>query len=145
MNPTTVFIGRRVPGRWFAMVTVLVIGLATVQPTAAFADSPQPDGPPDKGRHSWCYKSGFRQQDRYVAILDMGAINNAARPNEQRRKTACHELGHTVGVRHYWNGDLPGNDRRHSCLRSGEVRASWTGLRRYGHHHRTQHINPWFG
>lgn len=181
------------------VATLFVAALLIARPVEAQGDTPQPDGPPDTGSHSWCYLSGFNQRttadaamtwlrdqtvvqtlypgacdahtdvrwgqgnlsgaygearcrtrwdngrcDTYNVTLDMGAINNAARPNEQLSKTACHELGHTVGVRHYFDNDLPGGDTAHSCLRSGEVQASWTNLRVYGHHHRTQHINPWF-
>lgn len=82
--------------------------------------------------------------DVYRLTLNMQVINGAARPVEQRSKTACHELGHTVGVRHYWDNDFPGDDTAHSCLRSGEVRASWTNITLYGNHHRTRHINQTF-
>lgn len=82
--------------------------------------------------------------DTYTLTLDMGAINNAARPVDQRSKTSCHELGHTVGVRHYSDNDFPGDDTAHSCLRSGEVTANWTNILLYGGHHRTDHINQTF-
>ena len=166
----------------------------------ATADSPQPDGPPDKGNHSWCYASKFKQQavadaamtwlrnqtvvdtiyysscndaidvkwteksvpnafgsavckyrtsldrcDQYIVTLNMTTINASAHPASQRRKTACHELGHTVGVRHYSGDNRPGSDTTHSCLRSGPVPTpdrSWH--KRFGNHHRVSHINPWF-
>ncbi|QIK74149.1 hypothetical protein [Nocardioides piscis] len=82
--------------------------------------------------------------DIHNVTLDMGTINAAARPIDQRTKTSCHELGHTVGVRHYWDNDFPGNDTAHSCLRSGEVTANWTNITLYGNHHKTQHINESF-
>lgn len=82
--------------------------------------------------------------DVYNITLAMATIDAAARPIEQRTKTSCHELGHTVGVQHYSGNDFPGGDTAHSCLRSGEVTASWTNLTIYGQHHRTQHINPNF-
>lgn len=191
---------RRLPWRLgTALATSVIIGgLIAAQPVAQ-ADTQQPGGPPDKGKHSWCYLSGFNQKtaadaamtrlrnqtavqtlypgacrahtdvrwrqgplgsgtygraecrtrrngkcDTYNVTLSMGVINNAPRPVEQRSKTSCHELGHTVGVRHYRGTNYPGNDTAHSCLRSGEVHASWTNIRKYGHHHRTQHINPYF-
>lgn len=82
--------------------------------------------------------------DVYRLTLNMTEINAAARPVDQRTKTSCHELGHTVGVRHYFGTDYPGNDTTHSCLRSGEVTSSWTNITIYGNHHRTQHINVTF-
>lgn len=176
----------------------LVLTLGVVGSSSA--DSPQPDGPPDKGKHTWCYMSGFtvtatadaamtwlRTQtavdtayystctaktdvrwsqgslpsaygmaeckvrdandycDRYRITLDTATIDGSLHPDSQRRKTSCHELGHTVGVRHYSNSDYPGSDTTHSCLRSGEVPAADKAWHtRYGAHHRTFHIDPWF-
>lgn len=78
--------------------------------------------------------------------LHVNAINDTARPVDQRTKTSCHELGHTVGVSHYAGSNLPGSDSAHSCMRSGEVKLSWRDrITYYGNHHRYQHINPWFG
>lgn len=175
---------------------VLIFGIAG----QASADTPQPDGPPDKGYHSWCCTSGFtlsatadaamtwlRTQtvvqtvfhapcdahtdvrwaqgnvpgaygqavctvrtnsdrcDRYIITLNKAVIDAAKHPASQRRKTTCHERGHTVGVRHYFENDRPGTDTTHSCLRSGEVpTADQSWHTRYGAHHRTVHINPWF-
>src|SRR5690606_29168097 len=83
--------------------------------------------------------------DRYLLTLNDNIINQSEFPAAQRRKTACHEVGHTGGVRHYSNSDFPGNDTAHSCLRSGAVpAASQAWHTRYGAHHRTAHINPWF-
>lgn len=168
----------------------------------AHADKRQPDGPPDKEKHTWCYGGGFtmtatadaamtwlRTQtavqtayhstctahtdvrwsqgsvtatygraacrvrnsnnycDLYRIKLNKSIINAASHPASLRRKTTCHELGHTVGVRHYAGSDLPGKDTAHSCMRSGAVPApdkAWHT--RYGAHHRThpRHINAWF-
>lgn len=185
--------------RWAAVVVLLAGALLLGHPNQAGADTRQPDGPPDKGFHSWCYLSNFNQQtaadaavtrlrnqtavdtlfpgscrehtdvrwrqgslpgygraecrtrwasnnrcDTYNVTLYMNRINNAQRPINQRSKTSCHELGHTVGVRHYSGTNFPGGDTAHSCMRSGEVTSAWTNITRYGHHHRTRHINPWF-
>lgn len=176
-------------------------GVAVVVGSAipANADTPQPDGPPDGGDHSWCYLSGFNQQtaadaamtrlrdqtqvttmypgacgthtdvrwrqavvtgaygeatcvlrnsadrcDVYRLTLNMTEINAAAQPVNQRSKTSCHELGHTVGVRHYSGTDYPGDDTAHSCMRSGEVTSSWTNITLYGTHHKSSHINVTF-
>lgn len=184
-------------GIFALMSAVCILGLAS----SASADLPQPDGPPDKGYHSWCYEPGFTlsatadasmtwlrtqtnvktvfhspcqsktdvrwtqkgipgaygsaeckmrnsagQCDRYVVTLNKSIIDASKHPDSQRRKTTCHELGHTVGVRHYFGSDRPGSDTTNSCLRSGEVpTANQTWHTRYGAHHRTTHINPWFG
>ncbi len=88
--------------------------------------------------------AGSGDCDVYRITMDMGAINNAPQPVRQRSKTSCHELGHTVGVRHYTAPDRPGNDTEDSCMRSGTVNANWTNITVYGNHHRTQHINVTF-
>lgn len=179
-------------------MTILLAGFLATVPSQAQADTPQPGGPPDGGKHSWCYLSGFGQKsaadaamtrlrnqtdvqttypgscrthtdvrwrqgsvsgaygnavcrtrrngncDTYNITLNMAVINNAARPVDQRTKTSGHELGHTAGVRHYFNNDRPGNDTHHSCMRSGEVRAWWRDrIYYYGNHHRG-HINGTF-
>lgn len=191
--------GRR--ARIAGLMAVLAAFLVPLSGTAT-ADTPQPDGPPDGGDHSWCYLDSFNQEtaadaamtrlrnqtdvttnfpgsclehtdvrwrqdnladaygeaecrtrwagsddcDTYRLTLDMGEINAAPRPVDQRSKTSCHELGHTVGVRHYFGTDYPGGDTEHSCLRSGEVTAAWTNITLYGNHHRNGngHINDTF-
>lgn len=181
----------------FIAAIVSVLTLSTLGSTVN-ADTPQPDGPPDGGDHSWCYLSGFSERtaadaamtrlreqtdvttnypgscgaktdvrwtqgdlggsfgrgecivrlngscDVYRITLAMGTINNTQQPVNQRSKTSCHELGHTVGVRHYSDNFFPGDDTAHSCLRSGEVTGAWTNITLYGNHHRTQHINITF-
>lgn len=83
--------------------------------------------------------------DQYDVYLNSGLIVDADHPSSQRRKTACHELGHTVGVRHYANESYPGADTSHSCLRSGPVpTADQAWHTRFGPHHRLYHINPHF-
>lgn len=62
----------------------------------------------------------------------------------QARKTLCHEIGHTVGLRHYESGHSPDtNPARDSCMITTlqDSGAAWT--RQYGPHHKG-HINGWF-
>ncbi|MFV0433871.1 MAG: hypothetical protein ACK5LO_07835 [Leucobacter sp.] len=83
--------------------------------------------------------------DQYKVLLYKKAINASPHPSSQERKTSCHELGHTLGVSHYSGSSKPGGDTSHSCLRSGKVpnpNKSWHT--KYGTHHKTVHINPWF-
>jgi hypothetical protein len=85
--------------------------------------------------------------DGYEITLNMGTINAAAQPVDQRSKSACHELGHTVGVRHYGNAGEPNPDGptgAHSCMRSGEVTSTWTNITLHGPHHKSSHINVTF-
>lgn len=189
--------------RWAMMVAVAStsIGLSLMLPVGvASADPVFIDGPPDKGKHTWCYLSGFTMKtqadasmtrlrsqtvvdtafhnpctastdvrwregaisggafgmaecklwtpkgrcDRYHATLNKAAINAASHPTSQGHKTACHELGHTAGVSHYSGSNRPGNDTSHSCMRSGTVTGQGWNTK-YGTHHKTAHINPWFG
>lgn len=47
---------------------VVILGLALlVPPGTATADPTFVDGPPDKGKHSWCYLSGFTMQTQVDA------------------------------------------------------------------------------
>lgn len=96
---------------------------------------------------AFCFQRTDNQAycDRYKLVLNSELIVDAAHPSSQRRKTACHELGHTVGVRHYFEDDFPGADTSHSCLRSGPVpTADQAWHTRFGPHHRLYHINPHF-
>lgn len=83
--------------------------------------------------------------DQFIVTLYRKIIDLAPYPDSQLRKTACHELGHTLGVSHYTGSNYPGSDTSHSCLRSGDVptpNKSWHTT--YGKHHVNSHINPWF-
>ncbi len=184
--------------RAFLPISIAALLVAFINP--ASADAPQSSGPPDKGKHTWCYVGGFTMSatadaamtwlrtqtvvqtayhstctattdvrwsqgsvpgsyanavckvrnskgycGRYRITLNKAVIDASAYPASQRRKTACHELGHTVGVQHYYGNAYPGSDTTHSCLRTSGVPApnkSWHT--RYGVHHRVVHINPWF-
>lgn len=81
--------------------------------------------------------------DRYLTRLNGPLVrshySSSTYENRQFRKTACHELGHTLGLDHY---PSPYNS---SCQRSGwtgTISDSWT--RTWTAHHRG-HINAWFG
>jgi len=89
--------------------------------------------------------------DRWILNMNKPNIKGSAHPVAQRSQTACHELGHTLGVRHYarsgnsFEQEFPGSDSTHSCMVWGEVPGtSGDWYITYGHHHKTKHINPWF-
>lgn len=73
--------------------------------------------------------------DRNHVTLDPAQLNLSADPQGNRTKTACHEVGHTVGLRH---GPGGGDGRFDDCMVSGE-----STLVRYSSHHRG-HINAYF-
>lgn len=58
----------------------------------------------------------------------------------QRKKTACHETGHSVGLRHYSSHEGPGTNNTLSCLISGSVPEQSKYIR-YSDHEVTNHIN----
>lgn len=64
------------------------------------------------------------------AELDIGSLDW-----EDRRKTACHELGHVVGLQHN-TANATG-----SCLINGEIPNANLQFRRYSAHHINSHIN----
>jgi hypothetical protein len=94
-----------------------------------------------------------RRCDRYDVRVNETLIrdhySNSTHRTRQYRKTACHELGHTLGLNHFTtNHDRYGNgDTSYyhgSCQRSGwdgKVTSSW--IRTWESHHRS-HINNWF-
>jgi len=81
--------------------------------------------------------------DNWYVYLNMSLINSSTYPTVQRRQTVCHELGHTLGVRHYSHpGSLYGYT---TCMVSGEAEVgSGSWYKKYDQHHVTAHINPWF-
>jgi len=81
--------------------------------------------------------------ESYYARLNKSVISDSAHPAAQKKKTSCHELGHTVGVRHYSAGSSP-DGSTDSCMRSGPAAGeAWNT--RYGDHQVKKHINPYFG
>jgi hypothetical protein len=98
----------------------------------------------------WWYKTdlpaGYRGQrtcavvgdipsvcDRSNVHLDFAEIDIGGLDWEDRRKTACHELGHTIGL-----GEEPGTVY---CMVQGDVPNANETYRRYSSHDITSHIN----
>jgi hypothetical protein len=59
------------------------------------------------------------------------------------RLTLCHEIGHTVAVRHYASTGQSPDYPKNSCMISGPYGSGAAWTRQYGSHHRG-HINAWF-
>lgn len=73
------------------------------------ADTPQPDGPPDGGDHSWCYVSGFNEQTAADAAM--------TRLRQQTDVTTNYpgSCGANTDVR-WTQGDLGGSFGRGGCI-----------------------------
>lgn len=71
--------------------------------------------------------------DRNDVTLDLASINVGSNDDDDQSQTACHELGHTVGLSHATT----------DCMMSGEPPSSATTWRTFDAHHRG-HINAWF-
>ena len=71
--------------------------------------------------------------DRSNIYLDFGEIDIGGLDWEDRRKTACHELGHSIGL-----GEEPGSAY---CMMSGPIPSADLTYRRYSPHDITEHIN----
>jgi len=85
-----------------------------------------------------------------IAGWDNPDLNNA----NQARKTSCHELGHTLGLAHYGNGDpyhnppdwvMDNGEPQYiqSCMRSGVADSGALWTKSWGAHH-IGHVNAWF-
>lgn len=77
-----------------------------------------------RGRYTCELITGFLTCQRATLRLNPNLLTDG----ENRRKTTCHELGHSVGLRHGGTAD---------CMRSGAVNTWWTT---YSPHH-IDHIN----
>jgi len=71
--------------------------------------------------------------DRSNITLDFAELDIGSLDWEDRRKTACHELGHSVGLNHHSSG-------AEGCMLSGEVPSADVQWRRYTTHD-VGHIN----
>lgn len=78
--------------------------------------------------------------DQYYASLDRVEIAEGSDDELDETKTACHELGHTVGLTHH------PNDTDWGCMRSGEPTSTALSWRRYvgNNNHHVNHINANF-
>lgn len=73
--------------------------------------------------------------DQYYLTLDHTAINAGSNDEIDEAQTACHELGHSVGLTHGGSSS--------DCMINDGSPPSDVQYRRYGSHHRG-HINGWF-
>lgn len=87
-----------------------------------------------RGR-AWCEDWDDGLCDQSYVELDVAELNEGSNDEVDTTKTACHELGHTVGLTHHSSG--------YGCLISGEVPSTDLMWRRYVDHHKG-HINDWF-
>lgn len=85
--------------------------------------------------------------DQWRVRIAWGLIQQlASNPGYQARKTLCHEIGHTVGLAHYGNGDpytTSPDGSNHSCMRSGIFDGGQLWTRSYGAHDRTAIRDNW--
>lgn len=78
------------------------------------------------------------QCDQAYSSLDLAEINYGAEDEIDQTQTACHELGHTVGLTH-------GGASTDCMINSGDTPPTALQYRRYGpEHHAPDHINNWF-
>lgn len=75
----------------------------------------------DEAPNGSCYSSWMR--------ID----REEAQSYEQRRKTSCHEIGHSVGLRHFANGSPGPNNSNTSCMVSGPYLNSYYSSHEEGH------------
>ena len=73
--------------------------------------------------------------DSYDIVLDPAELNEGSNDELDTTKTACHEVGHTVGLSHSPTGD--------DCMRSGEIPSTDVKWRKYNSHH-VGHINNYY-
>jgi len=77
------------------------------------------------------------QCDQYDVQLDYAQINVGAEDEIDQTQTACHELGHSVGLSHGANLGC--------MISTGDTPPTALRYRRYDpNHHIPDHINPWF-
>lgn len=88
--------------------------------------------------------------DRWRVRINYSLINSYSSTSTATtngvRKTVCHEVGHTLGLAHYGNGDPYFNSpdgSTNSCMISGYQGGGQAWTRTYGPHH-VGHINAWW-
>lgn len=84
--------------------------------------------------------------DRSRAQIDESYIAQQRYPITTRRKTICHEVGHTVGLTHYKDADrdYPSPaENQHDCMISGTLPSPDDVWKAYSTHHKS-HINDNF-
>ncbi len=69
-----------------------------------------------------------------TVTLDPAELNEGTNDQEDKTKTACHEVGHSVGLQH--------GDNKSDCMINGELPSLDIQWRRYSDHHIFDHINP---
>lgn len=58
-------------------------------------------------------------------------------------QTACHEIGHSVGLQHYNTAGILAPNGESDCMRSGAVPSEADTWHTYGNHHKS-HINDYY-
>ncbi|MEX0983791.1 MAG: hypothetical protein WD096_01945 [Actinomycetota bacterium] len=69
--------------------------------------------------------------------LDPDQINIGSNDAEDRKKTACHEVGHSVGLQH--------GDDKTDCMINGEIPDTSATWRTFNGHHIAAHIDSYYG
>lgn len=91
----------------------------------------------DKRGTSYCNDWDSNEHcDQIYVELDVAKLNEGTNDEMDTTKTACHELGHSVGLTHHSSG--------YGCMILGEVPSTDLQWRRYVAHHKGDHINDWF-
>ncbi len=74
--------------------------------------------------------------DQFYSALDLAQIAQGSSNELDETKTACHELGHTVGLTHH-------DETKWKCMMSGEPPNAKPRWKYYSDHH-VGHIDDWF-
>lgn len=82
--------------------------------------------------------------DRWRVTIYKAALDATPNPGLMYREVTCHELGHSLGVRHYASAATSPDNPNQSCMRNYGYSTGAPWEVRYGYHHKTVHINPWF-
>lgn len=74
--------------------------------------------------------------DQSISTLDLAAINIGAEDEIDQTQTACHEAGHSAGLKH-------GGSSEDCMINTGDTPPTAIQYRRYGAHHQ-MHFDAWF-